>query len=112
MNVVSTHAVLRYIERGMGVDLASIRREMRAAGAQVFDDKALLAFIEVRDGISEDKIREQLTAPIVIAAINAGASRVTLSDCRLVIQDKRIVTVLPMSRPQRGQWKVRKGRPR
>lgn len=57
-------------------------------------DHALVRFIERVHGIDLDDIRSELLSDVVISGMKAGATKIHLSDCTLIIKGYTIVTVV------------------
>jgi hypothetical protein len=114
-HTISTHAVLRYVERVMGIDLDQIRRDMKAADpAAVFADGAVLAHMEKHGKIVVEKVRKHMMTPLVLAAIRSGATRVRSEGWWFIIEEKTVVTVVsernPYRRSHRSKPKYQHGR--
>lgn len=101
-HMISVHAVLRYIERVMGVDLDEVRTAMKAADrATVFADGAILAYLEKHRKIVAERVRDLMMTPLVLAAIRGGATRVRDGGWWFIIEEKTVVTVVPERNPYR-----------
>ena len=106
-HAVTNHALLRYLERGCGLDVAQVRRDMRAADKDAsMADSAVLVFIERERKIDMAKLRERMMTPLVAAAIHAGARSVRYGELWLVLQGGSVVTVL--DKPKRLQHRMSK----
>ncbi len=103
-HAISAHAVLRYIERVMGVDMGDVRAAMKAAdpAAVVTSDGAILAYLEKHRKIVAERVRDHMMTPLVLAAIRGGARRVRNGGWWFVIEDKTVVTVVPKSSTRRS----------
>ena len=102
-HMISAHAVLRYIERVMGVDLDEVRAAMKAADpAATFADSAMLVYLENERKIVAAKVRDRMMTPLVLAAIRGGATRVRADGWWFIIEDRTVVTVVPKSTTRRS----------
>jgi carbonic anhydrase len=102
-HAISTHAVLRYVERVMGVDLDRVRAAMKTTDpAAAVADGAILAHLEKERKIVVEKVRELMMTPLVMAAIRGGATRVRSDGWWFIIEDKTVVTVVPKSSTRRS----------
>jgi hypothetical protein len=109
---VTTHAVIRYLQRERGIDLRAIQREMAAAGVHgrdVENEEKMLAFMEQKYRIVANQIRAALLTPTVITAIKAGVFRIRWNHLTLVIKGFAVVTVLDknQSKTMYGKSKIK-----
>lgn len=103
-HAISAHAVLRYIERVMGVDMDEVRAAMKAAdpAAVVTSDGAVLLYLEKHRKIVAERVRDHMMTPLVLAAIRGGAKRVREGGWWLMIEGGTVTTVVPNHNPYRS----------
>lgn len=103
-HAISAHAVLRYIERAMGVDMDEVRAAIKAAdpAAVVTSDGAILAYLEKHRKIAAERVRDHMMTPLVLAAIRGGAKRVRDGGWWFMIEGRTVVTVVSSRNPHRG----------
>jgi hypothetical protein len=89
---ITDHAVVRWLERHDGIDLAGIRAALRAEG-QFASDGAVLARLKRDRGISADSVRSRMATPTLDIAVRSGASGVRTQGVRMVIVGGHVVTV-------------------
>ena len=90
-SILSSHALIRFMERGLGVDLAPYRSADPARPRE--NEYEFLARIR-REGLDVDKVVDRMLSPSVRAAIDAGARLVRIEGVNFVVRGRRIVTVL------------------
>lgn len=86
--IISDHALLRYLQRVKGVDVAQYRR-MAHGGAS---DYHILQAIERVTGCDIEALRGRLLTPSVQAAVNIGAAGVVIGGARFKIKAGKVVT--------------------
>jgi hypothetical protein len=74
----------------------------------IVSNHALLRFLERVDGVDVEGARARIMTPSVIAAIKAGAVRITVEGVRFVIKNGVIVTAWDGEDERRKRRKVRK----
>lgn len=89
---ISDHAVVRWLERHDGLDLAPIRARLRANG-QHPTDAAVLVMLKHARQIDADRVRRRMATPALEVAVRCGATAVRVDGVRVVIVDGRVVTV-------------------
>lgn len=69
-------------------------RRNRPAPEPKISEHALLRYIERVHGVDLDLLRESILTPPIVAAIQSGASAVTVSGVKFIVRDNVMVTVL------------------
>ena len=99
-DVVTDHAVVRWLERHDGVDLT----EARQVVGELAPDGHLLRYLEQHEGYNIAAIRERICSPAVLVAIGCGATGVRNDRVRLVITDGKVITIkFPWQVPPGGR---------
>lgn len=107
--IVRNHAVIRWIERVMGVDLTLHREAVREVYGER-DDSALMRLLE-NDGFDLDGIRATILSDTVRDALAAGMSVIPVGGhFVLYCRDGRIVTVLDLTRHSVAFARVRRSK--
>lgn len=114
--IITAHALVRYLERVRSLDLAPYRAAMPAVGLDPDDDGALLHFLEVYTPLDLASARRDLLSAPVRQALGCGAQAAVVGGFRYVIINGQIVTVMPRpdkparidrrdARRSRGAWR-------
>lgn len=93
-HLVTAHAVLRWIERVEGFDLAPWRAAAQRAGVDPHDEGRFLGFLDQHAAIEIGEVSARILSPVVRIAIRSGATSVRSGRWRLIINSRRVVTVL------------------
>lgn len=88
--LVSDHAVVRFLERHDGLDLSQARA---ACGGPTAHDIAILDHLAVHEGLDIASVRRRILTPVVRTALSMGAAGVRMGRIRLVIISGTVVTV-------------------
>ncbi len=92
-NLITAHAVIRWLERAEGVDLRPIRRAARREGCAPGDDGALVRFIETATDIDLAPARRALGSAEVRLAIRIKATAIRVGPVVAVLKAGAVVTV-------------------
>ncbi|TXH45630.1 MAG: hypothetical protein E6Q97_31260 [Desulfurellales bacterium] len=93
-NIVRSHAVIRWIERVMGVDLTLHREAVRQVCGSANNERALFKLL-VEDGYDMEAIRASILSDKVKEALALGLTAIPVGGgFILVVRDGRIVSVL------------------
>lgn len=120
-DLVTSHALVRWLERAEGRDLAPMRRAFERARWHEPNDAELVAFLADYTGERIDTIRGRILTANVRRAIALGANRVRRGRVWIVIEGGCVVTILyrrrvvrfgPASGALRGRFVRSKGRAR
>lgn len=95
---ITNHAVVRFLERHDGLDLARLRE---AFGD---NDGRILDWLERTENISAAGVRDRMMTDALATALGTGASAVRIGAVKLVIVSGRVVTV------RMATWGVMNGR--
>ena len=95
---ITNHAVVRFLERHDGFDLAGLRE---AFGD---NDGGILDWLERNENISAAGVRDRMMTDAVATALATGAAAVRIGAVKLVIVKGRVVTV------RMASWGVNNGR--
>lgn len=89
--IITDHAVVRFIERHDRMDLSRIRR---ACGGALAPDQMILACLNDH-GINIADVRGRMMTDTLRTAVGMGAAAVRMGRVRLMISGGRVVTVKP-----------------
>lgn len=96
---VSHHAVVRYLERIVGVDLSRVRRKL---GGRAVTDGELLRHLE-RHGICDTRFLERVILATVQTALqHPGCHAVCMGGYRYVISNDCVVTIEKVHHPDKA----------
>ena len=89
---VSDHAILRYLERVQGIDVAAL---MAQYGATPFNDYRLVGQLHHDGYIDRHAIADAILTPTVRAVCRIGTGNVKTDRMVAVIIDHKVITILP-----------------
>jgi hypothetical protein len=75
----------------------------------IVSNHAILRFLERVHGVDVESVRKRILTPLVIEAVKAGATRITVEGVRFIIKNGVIVTAWEGEDVRRKSYKVRKG---
>lgn len=90
---ITDHALLRYVERIMGVDVGAAREAMGRQLLPETCDADVLGFLADYMGIDVETVRDRMVTDGVRMACGCGAGGIRVSGVRYAIADGRVVTV-------------------
>ncbi len=99
--IITEHAVVKWIEVHDGRDLRGVRRDLRRAGIGDAGARAVLEHLRRDEGFDESAVRREMTTPAVLLAVQARASAVRVGRVSLVISGGVVVSVTRPDRPHR-----------
>lgn len=102
-DIVTAHAIVRWLERVMKVHVAALRLAAKRAGIKAMVDGALLQFIQDNTDVDVAAVKARLGSGEVRMAIALGARSYPMAGAVLVIKGGCVVTVKPASRSARPQ---------
>lgn len=108
---ITDHALLRYLERVKGLDVARARAPRSKKTGRPLNDHEVLKRLE-KSGLDIESIRHSLLTPNVSAAIAVGAKSVVCGDHRFVIRNSVVVTTAPVTELRAMRPCLRKGQAR
>ena len=91
---VTDHALLRWLERVEGIDLAPIHAEMLRRGLYHQYDRIVIQFIEDNSEFDFDAIRRKIMQLVSIPAL-AGLTAVRYGDVVLRLVEGAVVSITP-----------------
>jgi hypothetical protein len=93
--MITKHAMIRWAERAEGVDMASVRRSVRAAGGNANAPRDVLAHLHSAHGLSPERLEAKVLTPEVRAAAGSSTEqRVPVGEAIAVVNGGKVVTVL------------------
>lgn len=93
-DIITAHAMIRWLERFEGRDLTVMRGAFERTRGHAPDDGELLQFLSAYTGERLGDIRARILTPALRTAIALGASKVRRGRVWLVIAGGCVVTVL------------------
>lgn len=98
---VGAHALVRWIERVEGVDLAAVRKSLGLRDRNA-DDRALLDHLEVTGAVDLEATRQKILGDDLRTAIALGMPTFKRGEVTFVLKKSRLITILgPGQRPKR-----------
>ena len=91
---VRDHALLRWMERVMDIDVKRSQRELQRTGVKAPANGELARYIAARDGLDLSAIREDMLSPTVKAGLDAGMAVITDGKATFGSRDGHICTVI------------------
>ena len=95
--LVTDHVIIRWLERVEGYDFDDIRLQIEAKGKPATDTR-ILQILADKYGLFRGHIIFRIATKAVEAAIKAGAKKIHRGNWTLVIDDGRVVTLVPRER--------------
>lgn len=105
---VTTHAMLRWLERVEGMNMRRERRLAELAGCESGNDHSLLLHLCKNGKINFYEVERRILTPEVAAAIRAGETRVVHRGVEMRISCWDVATVFLVDDPSRKSQERRK----
>lgn len=96
--ISTAHAIMRHLRRVRGVDVLSIKDEMRAKGYTDTTDGPTLAYIRDHTNIDLGYSVNAISDHMLQTAVRCGAKAVVRDGFRYLIESSAVVTVIPVDR--------------
>lgn len=92
--MISAHALVRWLERVEGIDIPSVKREMRGMGLDANADGEILRFLQSSRGISLDAAQGRVSEALRQGKRSDDARYVFLPSAVLAVRGAAVLTVL------------------
>jgi hypothetical protein len=83
--IISSHFLIRWLERIDGMDLAVFRRAAERMGVKIETDHDLVGFMETYSSVDIDRIRDDV-GPLVAKAMRSGATTIRYRGNRIPLR--------------------------
>ena len=94
-NMVTDHAVIRFLERVEGYDFQDVKDELKAKGLDDNDERLLLTELYRKYGLTRGHVSYKIAPKEVRLAIKAGAIRIKRGNFVWIVRDGAIITIEP-----------------